>query len=282
MQIFDCGRYSFKLGGGRRPLVMGILNITPDSFSDGGRYSRLDAALSHAETMMVEGVDIIDIGGESSRPGAPALSLQEEMDRVMPVIFALRDCGKAISLDTYKPELMREAIQAGVDMINDIRGFASEQAIAAVAGKEIAVCAMHMQGQPQTMQDQPEYDDVYAEVKAFLQQRLSALQDAGLDKRQICLDPGFGFGKSQIHNEALFRSINRLQQELTLPVLVGVSRKSMLGNIVGRPANQRLAASLAAAMLAAQQGASLIRVHDVAETMDALKILQQLSDSPRA
>ncbi len=282
MQIFDCGRYSFKLGGGRRPLVMGILNITPDSFSDGGRYSRLDAALSHAETMMAEGVDIIDIGGESSRPGAPALSLQEEMDRVMPVIFALRDCGKAISLDTYKPELMREAIQAGVDMINDIRGFASEQAIAAVAGKEIAVCAMHMQGQPQTMQDQPEYDDVYAEVKAFLQQRLSALQDAGLDKRQICLDPGFGFGKSQIHNEALFRSINRLQQELTLPVLVGVSRKSMLGNIVGRPANQRLAASLAAAMLAAQQGASLIRVHDVAETMDALKILQQLSDSPRA
>ncbi len=282
MQIFDCGRYSFKLGGGRRPLVMGILNITPDSFSDGGRYSRLDAALSHAETMMSEGVDIIDIGGESSRPGAPALSLQEEMDRVMPVIFALRDCGKAISLDTYKPELMREAIQAGVDMINDIRGFASEQAIAAVAGKEIAVCAMHMQGQPQTMQDQPEYDDVYAEVKAFLQQRLSALQDAGLDKRQICLDPGFGFGKSQIHNEALFRSINRLQQELTLPVLVGVSRKSMLGNIVGRPANQRLAASLAAAMLAAQQGASLIRVHDVAETMDALKILQQLSDSPRA
>lgn len=282
MQIFDCGRYSFKLGGGRRPLVMGILNITPDSFSDGGRYSRLDAALSHAETMMSEGVDIIDIGGESSRPGAPALSLQEEMDRVMPVIFALRDCGKAISLDTYKPELMREAIQAGVDMINDIRGFASEQAIAAVAGKEIAVCAMHMQGQPQTMQDQPEYDDVYAEVKAFLQQRLSALQDAGLDKRQICLDPGFGFGKSQIHNEALFRSVNRLQQELTLPVLVGVSRKSMLGNIVGRPANQRLAASLAAAMLAAQQGASLIRVHDVAETMDALKILQQLSDSPRA
>lgn len=277
MSNFDCGRYRFKLKQLQRPLVMGILNVTPDSFSDGGKFQHLDSALSHAEQMLADGVDIIDIGGESSRPGAPALSLQEEMDRVMPVIFALRDCGKPISLDTYKPELMVEAIKAGVDLINDIRGFSSQAAIDAVAGQEVAVCIMHMLGRPETMQNEIMYHDVCAEVSNFLIERAVALKQAGLSAEQICIDPGFGFGKTFLHNQDLFRHLQQLAFKAELPVLVGVSRKSMLGEIVARPANQRLAASLAAVVLAAQQGATIVRVHDVAETVDALKVWQQLA-----
>lgn len=277
MSNFDCGRYRFKLKQLQRPLVMGILNVTPDSFSDGGKFQHLDTALSHAEQMLADGVDIIDIGGESSRPGAPALSLQEEMDRVMPVIFALRDCGKPISLDTYKPELMVEAIKAGVDLINDIRGFSSQAAIDAVAGQEVAVCIMHMLGRPETMQNEIMYHDVCAEVSNFLIERAVALKQAGLSAEQICIDPGFGFGKTFLHNQDLFRHLQQLAFKAELPVLVGVSRKSMLGEIVARPANQRLAASVAAAVLAAQQGATIVRVHDVAETVDALKVWQQLA-----
>ncbi len=276
MQTFDCGRFRFNLAQLRRPLVMGILNVTPDSFSDGGKYTELEHALNHAEQMIADGVDIIDIGAESTRPGAPALSVQQELDRLMPVIYALRDCGKAISIDTYKPEVMRVAIDAGADMINDVRGFDSDASIAAVTGADVAVCLMHMQGKPETMQAQPVYQDVYAEVSQFLADRVAVLNSAGLGAQQICVDPGFGFGKTQQHNLELFQRLNKLRAALNLPVLVGVSRKSMLGNIVDRAPGQRVVASTVAAVLAAQQNAAIVRVHDVAETTDALKVWQQL------
>ena len=276
MQTFDCGRYRFNLKQLKRPLVMGILNVTPDSFSDGGKYTELQHALTHVEQMIADGVDIIDIGAESTRPGAPALSVQEELDRLMPVVYAVRDCGKAISIDTYKPEVMREVIAAGVDMINDVRGFNSDAAITAVTGADVALCVMHMQGEPATMQAQPVYQNVFGEVCQFLAARVDKLKNAGFTDKQICIDPGFGFGKTQQHNQELFQRLRDLQFELNLPVLVGVSRKSMLGNIVNKIAEQRVLASAVAAVLAAQQNAAIIRVHDVAETIDALKIWQQL------
>ncbi|NHZ39211.1 dihydropteroate synthase [Massilia aquatica] len=271
-QYFQCGRFGFDLVA--KPLVMGILNVTPDSFSDGGRFGSLEFALSRAEDMVIEGVDLIDIGGESSRPGAPALALDEELRRVMPVLYALRDLGKPLSIDTYKPEVMREAILAGVDMINDINAFRAPGALAAVAGSDCALCVMHMQSSPQTMQQAPSYDDVVREVTDFLRERIEAMLAIGIERQRICIDPGFGFGKTVEHNYALLRNIGKLQQELGLPVLAGVSRKSMIGAVTGKPVEQRLAGSLAGALAAVAQGARIVRVHDVVETVDALTVWQ--------
>lgn len=251
---------------------MGILNVTPDSFSDGGSYSALEFAVSHAEQMIADGVDIIDIGGESTRPGIPPVSLEEELRRVMPVIYALRDCGKPLSIDTYKPEVMREALIADADMINDINAFRAPGAIDAVKDSAAGLCIMHMQGQPQTMQQQPVYDDVVTEVEAFLGERAQALTAAGVGRERICIDPGFGFGKSVEHNYTLLKNTARLIRELDLPLLAGMSRKSMIGALTGKPLEQRLAGSLGAALAAAAQGAMIIRVHDVAETVDALNV----------
>ena len=265
------GRFGFNLQG-TQALVMGILNITPDSFSDAGQYQHLEFAISRAEQMIADGVDIIDIGGESSRPGAPPLPLQDELARVMPVLYALRDCGKPLSVDTYKPEVMREAILAGADMINDINGFRAPGAIEAVRDSDCALCIMHMQSVPQTMQDQPQYEDVVREVIAFLRERIDTMTAAGIARERLCVDPGFGFGKTVEQNYALLRATRQLRSELDLPVLAGLSRKSMIGAVTGRPVEQRLAGSVAGALAAVAQGAEIIRVHDVAETVDALKV----------
>ena len=265
------GRFGFNLQG-TQALVMGILNITPDSFSDAGQYQHLEFALSRAEQMIADGADIIDIGGESSRPGAPPLPLQDELQRVMPVLYALRDCGKPLSVDTYKPEVMREAILAGADMINDINGFRAPGAIEAVQGSDCALCIMHMQNVPETMQQQPQYEDVVREVIAFLRERVDTMVAAGIARERLCVDPGFGFGKTVEQNYALLRATRQLRSELGLPVLAGLSRKSMVGAVTGRPVGQRLAGSIAGALAAVAQGAEIIRVHDVAETVDALKV----------
>jgi dihydropteroate synthase len=265
----QCGRFRLPFS---RPLIMGILNLTPDSFSDGGRYINLDLALSHAEQMIAQGVDIIDIGGESSRPGAAPLPLSEELDRVMPVIYALRDCGKPLSVDTYKPEVMKEALAAGADMINDIRGFHAEDALSAVKESDCALCIMHMQHDPQTMQAQPRYDNVLEEVIAFLKERMDAMEQAGVTQNRLCIDPGFGFGKTIEHNLELLKNIDQIEKRLQLPVLVGLSRKSTIGALTGRPIEGRMAGSVGAALAAVNNGARLVRVHDVAETVDALKV----------
>lgn len=277
-QYYQCGRYRFPITTlNTRPLVMGILNVTPDSFSDGGRFYTLEFALSHAEQMIADGVDIIDIGGESSRPGSVPLSLEEELDRVMPVIYALRDCGKPISVDTYKPIVMQEAIAAGVDLINDINGFRAVGALQAVKESDCGLCVMHKQGEPHTMQVQPSYDNVVTQVTAFLQQRVRVLEQTGIARERMMIDPGFGFGKTLEHNLALLKNIGKIQQSLDLPLLAGISRKTMLGNLTGKPLEQRLAGSLAAALAAVSQGAKIVRVHDVAETVDALKVWQAVT-----
>jgi dihydropteroate synthase len=251
---------------------MGILNSTPDSFSDGGRYDNLNTALSRAEQMIAQGVDIIDIGGESSRPGAAPLPLNEELDRVMPLIYALRDCGTPLSVDTYKPQVMREALSAGADMINDINGFRADGAMSAVKENDCALCIMHMQYEPQTMQQQPEYENVLEEVISFLQERVDSFQREGIAMNRICVDPGFGFGKTLAHNLELLRNIDTIGHRLRLPVLAGLSRKSTIGMLTGRPVEERMAGSIAAALAAVHKGARLVRVHDVAETVDALKV----------
>jgi dihydropteroate synthase len=271
-QYLQCGRFGFNLE--TKPLVMGVLNVTPDSFSDGGRFQSLEVALSRAEEMIADGVDLIDIGGESTRPGVPSLPLDEELRRVMPVLYALRDLGKPLSVDTYKPEVMREALLAGADMINDINGFRAPGALEAVAGSDCALCVMHMQSTPETMQQSPAYRDVVREVTDFLRERVDAMLGAGIERERICIDPGFGFGKTAEHNYALLRSIGQMQQELGLPVLAGVSRKSMIGAVTGRPVEQRMAGSLAGALAAVAHGARIVRVHDVAETVDAIKVWQ--------
>jgi dihydropteroate synthase len=270
------GRFNYALQGhpGARPRVMGILNITPDSFSDGGSYQSLEFALSHAEEMIEAGVDIIDVGGESTRPGSPAVSLEDELQRVMPVLYALRDLGPAVSVDTYKPQVMREAIIAGVDMINDINGFRAPGALDAVRDSDCALCIMHMQSDPQHMQLAPAYSDVVEEVIAFLRERIDALTSAGIDPRRLCIDPGFGFGKTVEHNYALLKATGRLIAELDMPLLAGLSRKSMIGAVTGRPVERRAAGSVGGALAAVAQGALIVRVHDVADTVDALKVWQ--------
>ncbi|TYQ18749.1 UNVERIFIED_ORG: dihydropteroate synthase [Zoogloea ramigera] len=272
---FQFGRFNYPLqGAGRRPRVMGILNVTPDSFSDGGNYQALEFALGHAEAMIEEGVDIIDIGGESTRPGSPPVSLEDELQRVMPVVYALRDLGPAISVDTYKPQVMREAIIAGVDMINDINGFRVPGAIDAVRDSDCALCIMHMQSDPQHMQLAPSYADVVDEVIAFLRERIDALLEAGIDPRRLCIDPGFGFGKTVEHNYALLKATGRLIEETGMPLLAGLSRKSMIGAVTGKPVERRAAGSVGGALAAVAQGAIIVRVHDVADTVDALKVWQ--------
>jgi len=271
-QYLQCGRFGFDLA--RRPLVMGILNVTPDSFSDGGRYQALEFAVERAEQMIKDGVDIIDIGGESTRPGSPSVPVDEELRRVMPAIYALRELGYPLSIDTCKPDVMREAVIAGADMINDINGFRAPGAIEAVRDADCGLCVMHMQGTPQDMQAQPVYDDVVAEVIGFLRERVEALLAAGVARERITIDPGFGFGKSVEHNYALLRDMRRMERELGLPVLAGLSRKSMIGAVTGRPVEGRLAGSLGGALAAIAQGARIVRVHDVAETVDALKVWQ--------
>ena len=275
----QCGRFQFSFAKRKRPLVMGILNVTPDSFSDGGRYSSLDAALSHAEMMVEAGVDMIDIGGESSRPGSEPLSLQEELDRVMPLVFALRDLGVPLSIDTYKPVVMRETLAAGADMINDINGFRGEGAWDAVKDSDCGLCIMHMQNDPQSMQNNPEYGDIVGEIETFLKERVAQAQHAGIACERLCIDPGFGFGKTLQHNTTLFHNIGRIQTETGLPMLVGVSRKTMIGTLTNKPIEQRMAGSVAAALAAAAHGACVVRVHDVVETIDALKVWEALSSS---
>jgi dihydropteroate synthase len=271
-QYLQCGRFGYNLA--QRPLVMGILNVTPDSFSDGGRFQALEFAVERAEQMIKDGVDIIDIGGESTRPGSPSVPVDEELRRVMPAIYALRELGYPLSIDTCKTEVMREAIIAGADMINDINGFRAPGAIDAVKDSDCGLCVMHMQGTPTDMQAQPAYEDVVADVIAFLRERVDALLAAGVARERITIDPGFGFGKSVEHNYALLRSISRMESELGLPVLAGLSRKSMIGAVTGRSVEQRLAGSLGGALAAVAQGARIVRVHDVAETVDALKVWQ--------
>lgn len=274
-QYLQCGSYRLPLDGDRfRPLVMGILNVTPDSFSDGGQFHSLELALSHAEQMIAEGVDILDIGGESSRPGAEALPVEEELQRIMPVLYALRDCGKPLSVDTYKPEVMREAVAAGVHMINDINGFRADGAWEAVRESDCGLCIMHMQNAPQTMQNNPHYDDIVSEVTAFLQERVASAEMAGIARNRLCIDPGFGFGKTVADNYTLLRNIGAMKAAAGLPVLAGMSRKSMIGAITGKAVEDRVAGSIAAALAAVAQGTFIVRVHDVAATVDALKVWQ--------
>jgi dihydropteroate synthase len=266
--LLRCNQFQLGL---TRPLIMGILNVTPDSFSDGGCHMRLEAALEHAQRLMAEGADMLDIGGESTRPGAELVSVQQELDRVMPVIEGLRGAPVPLSVDTSKPEVMRAALAAGVAMVNDIAALQQPGALEAVAATGAAVCLMHMKGTPQTMQEQACYVDVVSEVREFLRGRITAAEAAGVARERIVVDPGFGFGKTQAHNLALLRGLGGFA-ELGVPVLVGLSRKSMLGKIAGQDVGQRLAASLAAALLAVQRGANIVRVHDVRATVDALKV----------
>ena len=268
-------------GADYRPLVMGILNVTPDSFSDGGQFASLDMAITHAEQMIADGVDIIDIGGESTRPGAAPVSIEEELRRVMPLVFALRDCGKPLSVDTRRPEVMREVIQAGVDMINDVEGFRAEGALRLLSESDCALCIMHMQGQPQTMQHTPHYVDVVGEVSEFLRERAAAAMATGIDRRRLFIDPGFGFGKNLNHNLTMLGHLGDLQSAVGLPLLAGLSRKSMIGTLTARPAEQRLAGSIGAALVAIMQGARIVRVHDVAETVDAIKVWQAAMNPER-
>ncbi|HET7832395.1 MAG TPA: dihydropteroate synthase [Gallionella sp.] len=270
--MLQLGDFQFDLS---RPLVMGIVNVTPDSFSDGGQHLQHEAAIFHARQLIAEGADILDIGGESTRPGAQPVSVQEELDRVLPVIENLRDAGVPVSIDTCKTPVMQAAIGAGVQMVNDINALQDAGALAAVAATNVAVCLMHKQGTPQTMQVQPEYRNVVAEVSAFLRERIEAATGAGIGHNRIVIDPGFGFGKTLAHNLELLRHLDQLR-ELEVPVLAGLSRKSMLGVLTGRDVNDRQAASVAAALIAVQRGAAIVRVHDVRETVDALKVWQAL------
>lgn len=262
-----------------RPILMGVLNVTPDSFSDGGEWQSPDQAVRHALEMAQAGADIIDVGGESTRPAAAEISLAEELDRVLPIIERLHaEVDAPLSIDTYKPEVMLAAVQAGAGMINDVYALRSDGAVELAVNLGVPVCLMHMQGKPRSMQQQPSYEDVVAEVSAFLLERVTLLVQAGFRERDIILDPGFGFGKSLAHNIQLFRAIPQLAA-LGFPLLVGVSRKSMLGAITDQPVESRLAASVAAAILAGQAGASILRVHDVQATLDALKVMQALSEA---
>ncbi len=285
----QCGARVLDLSS---PRVMGILNVTPDSFSDGGAlgtgadagsagfFVSVDKALRRAERMIEDGAAIIDVGGESTRPGAAGVTGQQELDRVIPVIEAITQRFDVIvSVDTSAPLVIREAALAGAGLINDIRALRRDGAIDAVAATSMGLCLMHMQGEPGTMQQAPVYDDLLAEVLGFLQQRVSDCERAGIARGRICLDPGFGFGKTLAHNYRLLRELPTLLAA-GLPVLAGISRKSMIGAVVEREVDGRLPGSLAAAVLAAEHGASIIRVHDVAETVDALKVLQAMQSLP--
>jgi len=266
--ILQCGRFRLTLD---RPLIMGVINVTPDSFSDGGRFFSADAAVAHAWQLVAEGADLLDVGGESTRPGAAPVTLEEERRRVLPVLEALADAAVPMSVDTQKPELMREAVAAGAAMVNDVNGFQAPGALDAVAGGNCAICIMHKQGDPRTMQQSPRYADVVPEVRNYLQKRISAAEQAGITRERMVVDPGFGFGKALDHNLELLRRLDEIAA-LGVPVLAGLSRKSMIGTLTGRDASDRLAGSVAAALFAVQRGAAIVRVHDVAATRDALAV----------
>lgn len=258
------------------PKVMGILNVTPDSFSDGGSFNQLDKALKQAEQMLTDGADFIDIGGESTRPGAKEVSVEDELDRVIPVIEALHSrFDTIISVDTSKAEVMTHAVQAGAGLINDVRALREPNALTAAAAAKVPICLMHMQGQPRSMQVAPEYADVVAQVGDFLALQITRCIAAGIKPDQLIIDPGFGFGKSLTHNYQLLAQLDKLQR-FKVPILVGMSRKSMLGELLQREIGERLAGSIAVATIAALRGAQIIRVHDVKETVDALKIVSML------
>jgi len=256
-----------------RTHVMGVLNVTPDSFSDGGQYTTAELAVRQASLMVEQGASLVDIGGESTRPGAAEVSVQEELDRVCPVVErVVKECDAVVSVDTSKPEVMTEVVRLGCGLVNDVRAFSFEGAIDAIKNSDVAICVMHMQGDPSTMQRAPGYDDVVGDVQAYLRQRLSLLMQAGVAQERVVLDPGFGFGKSLAHNLDLLRDLSSLSG-LGCPVLVGLSRKSMIGHILDRDVDGRLYGSVSAAVVAAMNGAKIIRVHDVAETVDALKVV---------
>lgn len=259
--------------------VMGIVNVTPDSFSDGGQYNQLDAALTHARRLVLEGAAFVDVGGESTRPGARPVSVQEELDRVCPVVEAIAsELDTVISVDTSTPEVIREAARLGAGLINDVRALQREGAVAAAVKAQLPVCLMHMQGRPEDMQAEPHYQSVLRDVTGFLMDRVRTLEEAGLLHDRILLDPGFGFGKTLGHNLDLLKSLGQMRV-LGYPLLVGLSRKSMLGAITGREVSERLPASLAVATIAAMQGAAIIRVHDVRETVDAVKVVSAIQES---
>jgi dihydropteroate synthase len=266
--VLHAGRYTLDLA---RPLIMGVVNVTPDSFSDGGRYSETDFAVAHAHRLIEEGADILDIGGESTRPGARPVSPEEERDRVLPVLEALARGSVPVSVDTRTPSLMRTALAAGAAMINDISALETPGALEIIAQSDAAVCLMHKQGDPQTMQDNPVYGEVVGEVAAYLRSRIAACTAAGISKNRIVVDPGFGFGKTLEHNLELLRRLRDIDA-LGVPVLAGLSRKGMLGRITGRSVDERVHASVAAALIAVQNGARIVRVHDVAATRDALRV----------
>ena len=267
-KVLRCGRFTLDLA---RPRVMGILNVTPDSFYDGARYADTASAVAHAKQMAADGADLIDVGGESTRPGAMPVPEAEELRRVVPVIEALAADGLVVSADTRRPAVMRAAIAAGAAMVNDVGALTATGALDAVAGTNVAVCLVHMQGEPGTMQQAPRYGDVVAEVREFLAARVRACEEAGIARERIVVDPGFGFGKTLAHNLELLRALPQLAAA-GYPVLAGLSRKSSLGTITGRPVLERMPASVAAALAAVSRGASMVRVHDVRETVDALKV----------
>ena len=276
MTELHCGRFLLDLA---QPRVMGIVNVTPDSFFDGGRYQHADAAIRHVHRLIDEGAHLIDIGAESSRPGAASLTVEVELERLLPVVTALRDAPVPISVDTKKPQVMRRALDAGAAMINDIGGFGTDDARNAVADRDCALCVMHMQRDPMTMQDAPHYENVVAEVRSFLVERVAALQARGVALNRIVVDPGFGFGKTVEQNFTMLKELAAFAID-GLPVLAGLSRKSMLGAPTGKAANDRLAASVAAALVAVMRGARILRVHDVAATVNALAVWQRAAADP--
>ena len=271
--LLQCGARTLTLSA---PVVMGVLNVTPDSFSDGGKYVQRDAALAQARRMVEEGAGIIDIGGESTRPGAAPVTVEQELERVVPVVEAIAaELDVVISLDTSTPDVMREGARAGAGLINDVRALTRPGAMAAAVDTGLAVCLMHMNGEPGVMQQQPSYpdDDVVSAVEIYLRERIEACLAAGIPRQRLVIDPGFGFGKTLAHNLRLLHEMNRLQA-FELPILAGMSRKSMIGHALGRPVDQRLAAGLALHVMAFERGAHIIRAHDVRETADALNIAQ--------
>lgn len=255
---------------------MGIVNVTPDSFSDGGKWVSTPAAINHAKQLVEEGADILDIGGESTRPGAEPVNLDEELQRVLPVLEGLKGVNVPVSVDTYKHEVMRAAISAGASMINDVNALLAPGAMESVAASDTAVCLMHKQGEPKTMQQNPQYEDVLTEVADFLKARVAAAEAAGVARERICIDPGIGFGKNLEHNLALLKNISRLKS-IGVPVLIGVSRKSLLGKILGLEVYDRVQVSVVAAILAVSQGAAIVRVHDVKATKDALAVYRAVN-----
>lgn len=268
---WKCGQYTLNLN---RPIVMGILNVTPDSFSDAGQSFTTQAAIRKAHMMLDEGADIIDIGGESTRPNAQPVSAAVELARIIPVLESLRDCGKPISVDTHKPSVMRAAIDSGASIINDVKGFNSPAAIDAAANSNCGLCVMHMKGTPQTMQEQAYYTNIVTELAQFFEQQIMRLTNAGIVIKRICIDPGIGFGKTLEHNKEL---LNQLKLLANTAILIGVSRKRIIGELTGKEVEQRVSGSIAAALYGITNGAHIVRVHDVAQTVDALKVWNGLS-----